>query len=156
MLSDGSDRLTWVHPGNLSAVRHVDVRAPSSPSSSSGGSAGRPVLHLNELEVVDGRVWANVWMTECIAAIDGSTGEVSAWVLLHGLRRSLEGRRDIRGTAQMDVLNGIAWDRRRRRLFVTGKLWPRLFEVRVVPLSPSQRADAARYLLPTCFSGGDG
>jgi len=148
VLSDGSDRLTWVHPNNLTAVRHVDVRDPYS---------NQPVRHLNELEVVDGRVWANVWMTDCVAAVDGSTGEVEAWVLLHGLRRALAARPGLAGTDRMDVLNGIAWDRRRRRLFVTGKLWPRLFEVRVVPLKQGQqRADAARYLLPTCFDGGGG
>jgi glutamine cyclotransferase len=145
VLSDGSDRLTWVHPNNLTAVRHVQVRDPASEN--------RPVTHLNELEVVDGKVWANVWMTDCVAVVDGSTGAVTGWALMHGLRRSLQGRRDLQGTEQMDVLNGIAWDQRRRRLFVTGKLWPRLFEVRVVPLSPSQRAEAARYLLPTCFVG---
>jgi len=144
VLSDGSDRLTWVHPGNLSVARHVDVRDPA--------NGGAPVRHLNELEVVDGRVWANVWMTDCVAAIDGATGRVDAWVLLHGLRRALSGRRDVPGTAEMDVLNGIAWDRRRRRLFVTGKLWPRLYEVRVAPIAdPAERLEAARHMLPSCF-----
>jgi glutamine cyclotransferase len=150
VLSDGSDRLTWVHPGNLSAARHVDVRDPFSR---------RPVRHLNELEVVQGQVWANVWMTDCIAVVDKTTGDVQGWVLLHGLGRALAARPGVAGTDRMDVLNGIAWDRRRRRLFVTGKLWPRLFEVRVVPLREGrQRADAARHLLPTCFGdeGGGG
>ncbi|KAK3257062.1 hypothetical protein CYMTET_33835 [Cymbomonas tetramitiformis] len=91
---------------------------------------GVPVPWLNELEWIDGEIWANIWQTECIARINPETGEVNGWILMHGLRQSLMERR-IPQRKSMDVLNGIAWDPHRRRLFLTGKLWPRLYEVQV-------------------------
>ena len=86
---------------------------------------GRPVDELNELEFVKGRVYANVWGSDRIAIIDPDSGQVAAWLDLAGLLR--ESAR----TGREDVLNGIAYDAARDRLFVTGKLWPKLFEIRV-------------------------
>lgn len=88
--------------------------------------AGARVGGLNELEYIDGEVWANVWQSDRIARIDPKTGVVRSWVDLTGLLPA----RDRAGT---DVLNGIAWDPNGRRLFVTGKLWPKLFEIRINP-----------------------
>jgi glutamine cyclotransferase len=89
---------------------------------------GKPVARLNELEWVDGELFANVWGQDVIARIDASTGRVLGWIDLTGLLKPEE-----RGTTSADaVLNGIAYDGKRHRLFVTGKLWPKLFEIQVV------------------------
>jgi glutamine cyclotransferase len=81
------------------------------------------VSNLNELEYVHGLILANVWKTDMIAQISPETGEVVGWIDLRGLLRP-EDR-----IQRVDVLNGIAFDQRNDRLFVTGKLWPRLFEI---------------------------
>lgn len=86
---------------------------------------GRPVEGLNELECVKGDIYANVWPTNYIVVINPETGSVKGWLDMQGL---LSGA-DARGA---DVLNGIAWDEKEDRLFVTGKLWPRIYEIKVV------------------------
>jgi glutaminyl-peptide cyclotransferase len=83
------------------------------------------VKALNELEYVKGEVFANVWQTDYIARIDPATGKINAWIDLRGILSPAD-----RLTA--DVLNGIAYDAPHDRLFVTGKLWPKLFEIRLV------------------------
>ncbi|HEX8436581.1 glutaminyl-peptide cyclotransferase, partial [Archangium sp.] len=88
---------------------------------------GREVSHLNELEYVNGEVFANVWMKDLIARIDPATGSVKGWIDLTGLLAP----QDRHG--KEDVLNGIAYDAANNRLLVTGKRWPRLFQIRVVP-----------------------
>jgi glutamine cyclotransferase len=88
---------------------------------------GIPVRDLNELEYVHGEVYANVWHTDRIARISPQSGQIVAWIDLRGLMPS---------GYRLDpeaVLNGIAYDAASNRLFVTGKLWPRLFEIEVVP-----------------------
>ena len=80
---------------------------------------------MNELEWVDGEIWANVWMTDRIARISPATGEVNAWVDLSTLW-PLSQRQP-----PADVLNGIAYDKATRRIFVTGKKWPRLYQIAV-------------------------
>jgi glutamine cyclotransferase len=82
---------------------------------------------LNELEFVHGEIYANVWHTDRIARISPSSGRVLGWIDLSGLLPS-----DQRSDPEA-VLNGIAWDSAHDRLFVTGKLWPRLFEIKIVP-----------------------
>ena len=89
-------------------------------------TAAGPVAHLNELEYVEGQIYANVWQTERIAMIAPKTGRVTGWIDLHGLL-------DPREAGGVDVLNGIAYDAAGDRLFVTGKLWPRIFEIRLTP-----------------------
>ncbi len=116
ILSDGSSTLYFLDPETFSIVGRVPVSAK-----------GRPVRLLNELEVIRRLVWANVWQTDRIAVIDPKTGRVGAWLDLSGLLP--EGAR----TGREDVLNGIAYDARNDRLFVTGKLWPKLFEIELVP-----------------------
>ena len=88
---------------------------------------GTPVERLNELEYIEGEVWANIWQTDDIVRIDPATGEVVGRIALDGLLTPFE-------AARADVLNGIAYDAANNRLFVTGKLWPKLFEIRLVPL----------------------
>jgi glutamine cyclotransferase len=80
--------------------------------------------------MVDGELFSNIWGTELIVRIDPASGLVKGVINLEGLLPPAQ-----RGTADPDaVLNGIAWDSKRRRLFVTGKLWPKLFEIELVPL----------------------
>ncbi|CAL0303360.1 unnamed protein product [Lupinus luteus] len=88
------------------------------------------VHNLNELEYINGEIWANVYMTDCIARISPNNGGFLGWILLPNLRKELveAGHRDI------DVLNGIAWDDEQKRIFVTGKFWPKLYEVEVFPI----------------------
>jgi glutaminyl-peptide cyclotransferase len=91
---------------------------------------GKPIDRLNELEMVEGELFSNVWGTDVIARIDPATGKVSGWIDLSNLLPP-----DKRGTASADaVLNGIAYDSKHHRLFVTGKLWPKLFEIELVQL----------------------
>ncbi len=116
ILSDGTDTLRFVDPDTFTSVRQVRVTLD-----------GRPVSGLNEMEYIDGEVWANVWQTDFIVRIDPATGAVGAVVDLTGLSQLTE-----LGGAEA-VLNGIAWDRERRRLFVTGKYWAHLFEIEPVP-----------------------
>jgi glutaminyl-peptide cyclotransferase len=116
IMSDGSDSgaLRLFDPESLKQVGTLMVK-----------DAGRPVARLNELEFVKGEIFANVWQSERIAVISPSSGRVTAWIDLHGLL-------DPREAAGIDVLNGIAYDAKGDRLFVTGKLWPRIFEIQVV------------------------
>lgn len=115
ILSDGSHQLFFLDPQTMVAKRIVAVQAE-----------GQPVRNLNELEYIDGEVWANVWMTEQIVRIDPSSGAVTGVIDLSGLRQ----RTTVGGSEA--VLNGIAWDADQRRLFVTGKLWANLFEIELV------------------------
>jgi glutaminyl-peptide cyclotransferase len=113
IMSDGSPTLRFLDPETFQVTGRIDVR-----------DGGLPVEDLNELEMVDGEIYSNVWMTDRIAIIAPGTGQVTGWINLAGLMP--------RGSTAGDaVLNGIAYDATRKRLFVTGKLWPRLFEIRV-------------------------
>ncbi len=88
---------------------------------------GRPVTSLNELEWVDGEIYANVWGTSRLARINPDSGKVVGWIDLSGLE-SLSGA----DPNSDSVLNGIAYDAKSHRLFVTGKRWPKLFEIRLI------------------------
>ena len=94
----------------------------------------RPVRHLNELEYVEGEVWSNVWMRNCIARIDPSTGAVKGWIYARELMAREARRSSSLGRAnQMDVLNGIAYDPATKRVWLTGKNWSTVYEVKIVP-----------------------
>ncbi len=122
--SDGTSSLRVLDPVSLRELKRLTVTAD-----------GRPIARLNELEVVDGEIYANVWQTDFIARIDPASGHVLGWIDLTGLLASHAGP-----TPEVDVLNGIAYDARGKRLFVTGKLWPWLFEIRRVPQSLMRRS----------------
>jgi glutamine cyclotransferase len=118
-MSDGTPDIRVLDPKTLEEVRRIHVTAD-----------GKPIRELNELEIVDGQIFANVWGTDVIARIDPASGSVVGWIDLGGLLPPEQ-----RGTTSADaVLNGIAYDGKRHRLFVTGKLWPKLFEIELVPL----------------------
>jgi len=117
--SNGSAWLAFRDPDSFAVERLLRVHA-----------AGRPVDQLNELEVIDGRIWANIWMTDRIAIIDPADGRVTAYVDLSPLVH------EVAADDYDAVANGIAYDAASGRLFVTGKLWPTLFEIRVPALRP--------------------
>ena len=120
ILSDGiTNRLRFLNPETFAVEKTLLVN----------DEHGQPLLNLNELEYVKGEIFANVWQTDRIARLDPQTGRLLGWIDLTGLSGQL-------GIAHApcaapDVLNGIAYDEAHDRLFVTGKLWPRLFEIRV-------------------------
>lgn len=118
VMSDGSSILYFLDPKTQKFTRSLQVR-----------DGARPVEWLNELEFVKGELWANVWQTDQIVRINPDTGRVTGWIDLSGLLRP-----EARGP-EGDVLNGIAWDKAGDRIFVTGKKWPRLFQIELVPLS---------------------
>jgi glutaminyl-peptide cyclotransferase len=115
-MSDGSSVLRVLDPNTLTATGSIMVT-----------DNGEPVSNLNELEWVKGEIYANVWMTNRIARIDPASGHVTGWIDLSGLL-------DVSRLPDPgnDVLNGIAYDEQHDRLFVTGKRWPKLFEISLV------------------------
>lgn len=116
IMSDGTADLRFLDPKSLKETGRVSVT-----------HRGKPVARLNELEYVDGEVYANIWQSDLIVRIDPESGAVNGVVDLRGLRARLSG-----GGPGPDVLNGIAYDNAAGRLFVTGKLWPNLFEIRLI------------------------
>jgi glutamine cyclotransferase len=121
IMSDGSAQLRFWEPETLHETGRITVT-----------DEGRPVSQLNELEWVKGEVYANVWQTDRIARIDPASGKVTGWIDLTGLLRPADRNQNT------DVLNGIAYDAAGDRLFVTGKCWPKLFEIRLTRKSGSQ------------------
>jgi glutamine cyclotransferase len=114
IMSDGSATLYFLDPQTLSFIGEMQVFDTEGP-----------VVRLNELEYINGEVWANLWLTDLVARIDLQTGQVNSYVDFSGLLTHEERR-------QADVLNGIAYDPATGRIFVTGKRWPRLFQIEVV------------------------
>ena len=114
-MSDGTATLYFLDPESFAVEGSVKVTDEATP-----------VTQLNELEFIDGLVYANVWKTDRIAIINPGDGRVTGWIDLTGLLASRPTDR------QVDVLNGIAYDSAGNRLFVTGKLWPWLFEIKLV------------------------
>ncbi|MBN1219661.1 MAG: glutaminyl-peptide cyclotransferase [Anaerolineae bacterium] len=117
IMSDGTANLYFWDPETLAEIGRVAVYDNNGP-----------VVRLNELEYINGEVYANVWQTNLIARIDPTTGRVLGWIRLDGLLTT----EDL--SEPVDVLNGIAYDAENKRLFVTGKLWPKLFEIELVPV----------------------
>jgi len=116
IMSDGTPSIRFLDPDTLKETGRIQVTAD-----------GQPVDNLNELEWVKGEIWANVWMTRRIARIDPASGRVKGWIDLSDL---------VEATPTNDedaVLNGIAYDAADDRIFVTGKLWPKLYEVTLLP-----------------------
>jgi len=117
IMSDGTSTLHFLDPQTFAEIGHVEVFDKDGP-----------VTRLNELEYIQGEIYANVWQTDRIARIAPDTGRVIGWIELEGLL-SEEDR-----TEPVDFLNGIAYDAQTDRLFVTGKLWPKLFEIELIPV----------------------
>jgi glutamine cyclotransferase len=113
-MSNGTSSITWRDPVTFAAQRTISVT-----------DHGNPVSQLNELEWVKGEIWANVWQSDQIVRIDPATGNVTGWIDLAGILPAID------RTGKEDVLNGIAYDAAGDRIFVTGKLWPKLYEIRL-------------------------
>jgi len=118
-MSDGSSEIRVLDGATLREKRLLKVR-----------DGGMPVTQLNELEFVEGEIYANVWQTNRIARISPRTGRVVGWIDLTGLLSS------VYKLEPGAVLNGIAYDAAKKRLFVTGKLWPSVFEIQLVAKTP--------------------
>src|SRR3989337_3993689 len=114
IMSDGTATLRFVEPETFNIVRKLTV-----------SDRNKPLAYLNELEYIKGEIYANVWLTSYIVRISPETGAVLGWIDLRGLK------------TQGDVLNGIAYDKDADRLFVTGKYWPNIFEIAIVPYNDS-------------------
>ena len=116
VMSDGTADIRFLNPNTLIESHRIHVTAQ-----------GKPVDQLNELEWVDGEIYANIWQTDRIARIDPKTGEVVGWIDCKGLLPMKDFTPD-----HTDVLNGIAYDPATKRLWLTGKFWPKVFEVKLV------------------------
>lgn len=116
IMSDGTNNIYFLDPTTLEINGRLPVH----------DAQGNPIARLNELEYINGEIYANIWQTNQIARINPQTGQVTAWIDLTGLlsQETL--------SQPVDVLNGIAYDAENGRLFVTGKLWPTLFEIALV------------------------
>lgn len=115
IMSDGSATLTFHDPDTFNVIRRLNVH-----------DDGSAIRNLNELEYIDGEIWANIWYRDEIARISPETGAVLGWIDLSALYPRSQRNSE-------DVLNGIAYDVDNDRLFVTGKNWPQLFEITVGP-----------------------
>ena len=116
IMSDGTSSLYFLDPYNFKEVKRIQVQ-----------DRGLPITLLNELEYIKGEIYANVYLTERIVRISPETGRVTGWIDLQGLLPQKDRAQGV------DVLNGIAYDAQENRIFVSGKYWPKLFEIQLVP-----------------------
>src|SRR6195256_1998220 len=118
IMSDGTDELRVLDPATFAERRRIKVAA-----------VGIPLRNLNELEYMKGEILANVWTTDAVARVAPDTGRVTGYIDLAGLLTPVE-----KASVELEggVLNGIAYDEKNDRLFVTGKLWPKLFEIKIL------------------------
>lgn len=132
IVGDSTDTLFFIDPDTMKIVRQIQVR-----------DGTQSVKWLNELEWVDGKIYANVWQTNCIAQIDPISGKVLGWINMAGLRQRMIDTDDANKGHVPDVLNGIAYDDKDKRLFVTGKLWTKVYEIMTVSTNASGNELAA-------------
>ena len=116
IVSDGTEILYFRDPYSFEEIRRLRVV-----------DGYRVIKNLNELEFIEGEIWANVWQTDRIARINPNNGNVKGWINLAGLLSD-----DDRKGRRVDVLNGIAFDQSSQRIFVTGKWWPVLYEIKII------------------------
>jgi len=114
-MSDGSNTLHFIDPDKLIEIKQIQI-----------SENGIPITRINELEYINGEIYANIWQTDKIVRINPNNGNVIGWVDLTGLLPQDD------FSAPVDVLNGIAYDASKDRLFVTGKFWPYLYEIALV------------------------
>jgi glutaminyl-peptide cyclotransferase len=114
ILSDGTNRLRFIDPATFRVQKTLSIL-----------NNNVPLTELNELEYINGEIYANIWKTDNIVRLDPQTGRILAWIDLSGLRPAET------LTSSENVLNGIAYDAANDRLYVTGKRWPNLFEIRL-------------------------
>lgn len=114
VMSDGTNVLYFYEPESFTAISRLEVYDDK-----------KMIDSLNELEYINGEIWANIWMSDEVARIDPVSGKVKGYIDLQGLLSESD------RLPETDVLNGIAWDEAGKRIFVTGKRWPKLFEIRI-------------------------
>ena len=119
IMSNGSDQLQFINPRDFSTVKTIAVT-----------EQGKPLHKLNELEWVEGYIFANIWQSNRIVIIEPDSGQVLSSINLNGLLPE-----ELR-SADTDVLNGIAYDAKQQRLLVTGKNWPRLYHIQLLANKP--------------------
>jgi glutaminyl-peptide cyclotransferase len=116
IMSDGTGTLTWLNPDNYSVEKRIQV-----------ADNQRVWQYINELEFIDGYIWANVWTTNQIIRIDATTGKIAGYADLEGILSIMHQTQ----LERIDVLNGIAYNPKNNNFYVTGKLWPKLFEIKI-------------------------
>ncbi|KAL9237344.1 hypothetical protein vseg_011904 [Gypsophila vaccaria] len=130
--SDGSSTLYQMDPETMKVMQKQKVRYE-----------GQEVYNLNELEYINGEVWANIYVTDCIVRLS-PRGTVVGWILLPNLSEALAKE----GVTYFDVLNGIAWDSKKKRIFVTGKLWPKLYEIKLTRMKDPSQVNIRQLCMP--------
>ncbi|PRW50773.1 glutamine cyclotransferase [Chlorella sorokiniana] len=154
IVGDSSETLYWLDPATLEVARKVTVT-----------DNGQPVKWLNELEWVEGLIWGNVWQTDCIAQVDPATGAVVGWLRATGLHARALGAAQADAEAAKvggkpaaaarngppEVLNGVAYDEDSGRLFITGKLWPRIYQIETAEVAADAAADALALARKQCI-----
>lgn len=114
IMSDGTDEINFLNPKNFKKVYSVKVH-----------DEFKPITRLNELEFIQGEIYANVWRTDKIARICPHSGKITGWIDLKGLLSPKEYK-------NAGTLNGITYDKQNNRIFVTGKMWPKIFEIKLI------------------------
>lgn len=139
LVTDSGHDIFFLDPDDFHLKKKVSVT-----------DGGRFIEMINEMEIIGDELWANVYGTDCLARIDKTSGFVTGWVLLDGIldRRSAAAEAQAAGREAPDVLNGIAWDPDGDRIFVTGKLWPKLYEIRIEPTKQISLERARRMCIP--------
>jgi len=127
IMSDGTETLHFLDPETFEEIGQIEVYANDIP-----------VTRINELEYIQGEIYANIWQTERIARIDPLTGQVIGWIDLKGILNPED------HSETVDVLNGIAYDAKNSRLFVTGKFWPKLFEIELMGQGTAESKDETK------------
>ena len=125
IMSDGTSTLRVIEPTTFKVVKRINVTDKNAKT-----KRVVPVENLNELEFINGEIWANVWQSTDIARIDPATGQVLGWINCAGMVP--EECRTVRAVENGSVLNGIAYDAEKRRVFLTGKNWPVMYELKIV------------------------
>jgi glutamine cyclotransferase len=126
-MSDGTETLHFLNPETFEEISQIAVYANNIP-----------VTRINELEYIQGEIYANIWQTERIAKIDPLTGQVIGWIDLKGILCPED------DSETVDVLNGIAYDAKNDRLFVTGKFWPKLFGIELMGQGIAESKEEAK------------
>ena len=127
IMSDGTSTLHFLDPETFKEIGQIEVSANDIP-----------VTRINELEYIQGEIYANIWQTERIARINPLTGQVISWIDLKGILSPED------HSETVDVLNGIAYDAKNSRLFVTGKFWPKLFEIELIGQGTAESKEEAK------------
>jgi len=115
IMSNGTNNINFINPENFQIIRTISVYDENN----------HPVNNLNELEYIDSEIWANIWTQNKIAIIDPKTGLLKAWIDCSPLFK------EVSKYSNIDVLNGIAYDKEKKRIYATGKLWPYIFEIKI-------------------------